>query len=225
MARDSDTDFSRNHSRVPRLASRTYYNVTAPIADSLFRVGALIDGVDPRTERRSTVECLDLAPDDRVLEVGVGTGRNVSFMAQAVGPSGATIGIDMSRAMLNQCAEKPDRVDRESMLVEADALHLPIERNVMDAVLHFGGLTAFRNPAVAIEEMLRVARPKAPIVICDKSLPETRPRSLRQRFQVLLKPQLDRPPPLDVIPLPNDEIWLDWMWDGSMYRLRFENPA
>jgi demethylmenaquinone methyltransferase/2-methoxy-6-polyprenyl-1,4-benzoquinol methylase len=46
---------------------------------------------------------LELAPGDRVLEVGCGTGRNLALLVRAVGREGHVYGVDLSEGMLARC--------------------------------------------------------------------------------------------------------------------------
>src|SRR6266480_3314587 len=54
----------------------------------------------PRGIRPRAVARLNLRPGDQVLEVGCGTGRNLSYLSRAVGPDGRVYGVDISEGML-----------------------------------------------------------------------------------------------------------------------------
>jgi ubiquinone/menaquinone biosynthesis C-methylase UbiE len=60
--------------------------------------------------RRKAVDRLELKSGDRVLEVGRGTGRNLSLLREAVGPEGHIYGVDLSDGMLAEaqrlCVQK-----------------------------------------------------------------------------------------------------------------------
>lgn len=157
-----------------------------------------------------------------VLEVAVGTGDNLPHFDAELDASGAVFGIDITRAMLRQCQRRWRTLESRSTLVEADAAQLPLRSNAFDAVVHFGGLNAFSQRSKAIAEIL--ARPGARIVISDKSLPPDRPRSVRQQLLLKLKPRLALPPPIDLIPLSEEEIEVTWFWDDAAYILAFNKP-
>src|SRR6266545_2677065 len=54
----------------------------------------------PRGIRSRAVQKLELQHGDIVLEVGCGTGRNLPYMQDAVGPGGRILGVDLSEKML-----------------------------------------------------------------------------------------------------------------------------
>lgn len=76
------------------------------------------------------LELLALAPGQRVLNVGVGTGREHTHLAAAVGPSGVAIGLDLSPVMLRltrRCTGSP--------LCKADARAIPFASASFDRLL------------------------------------------------------------------------------------------
>lgn len=221
---DEPSESNRTPNPDQRFSSPTYYDLIAPIEKYLARGTALIDGVRPSEERRFLVETLDVHPGDRILEVAIGTGRNTPFITRRVGPEGELVGIDLSRAMLRRCQANVAKVGTQSMLIEATTSHLPLRSDQFDAVLHFGGMNSFSDRSGAIQEMMRVAKPDSVLVISDKSLPPSRSRSLRERIHARVKPQITTPPPVELIPVSDDQIELTWIWGGSMYLLRFSNP-
>lgn len=208
----------------PDLQSASFYDRTARFAPWLDRVTALVDGVDPAAERRWLLDRLGIEPDHRVLEVAVGTGANGRLLDGRLGLGGAFVGADVSRAALRQCRRRLRPLECRSLPVAATAARLPFGADSFDAVFHFGGINAFEDRAGAVAEMVRVAKPEATVAISDKSLPPDRPRSLRQRALLRLKPRLARPPPVDLVPLPREAVDLAWFWGGAAYCLSFAAP-
>src|SRR3990172_6265215 len=66
---------------------------------------------------------------DVVLEVGVGTGKNLSFH-----PEGArVVAVDLSPRMLRRAASRARRLGKDADLVLADAQQLPFRDDAFDA--------------------------------------------------------------------------------------------
>jgi ubiquinone/menaquinone biosynthesis C-methylase UbiE len=71
---------------------------------------------------REAVELMDIKPQDRILDMAAGTGRNACLMIKKLSPQGEIVGVDISREMVSQfrkkCANYPnvkilhDRIDR-----------------------------------------------------------------------------------------------------------------
>lgn len=119
------------------------------------------------------VDCARLNPDDRVLDVGSGTGV-VSFKAAArVTGMGEIVGIDLSDGMLRKAREKSAQAGRAGSVtflkMDAEALEFP--DGAFDCVLSLYALRHFPRPEVALAEMRRVLRPGGRAVVAVGSGP------------------------------------------------------
>jgi ubiquinone/menaquinone biosynthesis C-methylase UbiE len=99
----------------------------------------------------------------RVLEVAVGTGRNLPFY-----PSEATVsGIELSPIMLAQARRKATELGRTVDLREGDAEHLPYGESSFDTVVCALSLCTIPEPCAAIAEMHRVLVPGGRLLLVD----------------------------------------------------------
>ena len=113
---------------------------------------------------------LGLKPGSRLLYTSIGTGLDLPFLAeQAPLDSLEFIGLDLSMEMLRQCQLKIRRYTRLALRLQANAERLPLAGGAFDVVLHVGGINQFDQPAAAVKEMMRVAKPGARIVIADET--------------------------------------------------------
>ena len=207
------------------LRSRDYYEGRARWYDWGNRISALLRGASDTRERVKAIDHLNLKPGHHVLEVSVGTGANLPLMARHLGPAGRPIGLDISRAMLDMCRRKVRRHALAFDLIEGEAAHLPFAGQVFDAVFHHGGIAEFGDKKRAIEEMMRVARPGAKIVICDPGVPPDRRLPLVSRLLLRLNPPgYAQEPPLDSIPPQARNVHLTWFRGDAWYLIDFVNP-
>ncbi|MFI6932471.1 class I SAM-dependent methyltransferase [Streptomyces sp. NPDC050287] len=98
-----------------------------------------------------------LREGDRVLDAGCGTGRALTPLRAAVGPSGVVLGADLTPAML-QAAVRAGR-DRDGRLLLADVTTLPLRSESLDAVFGAGLVSHLPHPAENLRELARVVRP------------------------------------------------------------------
>ncbi|MCX4834095.1 MULTISPECIES: class I SAM-dependent methyltransferase [unclassified Streptomyces] len=105
----------------------------------------------------SAVAALELRPGDRVLDAGCGTGRALSPLRAAVGPSGVVLGADLTAAMLER-AVRAGR-DTEGRLLLTDVARLPLRAGVLDAVFGAGLISHLPQPSENLRELARVVRP------------------------------------------------------------------
>jgi ubiquinone/menaquinone biosynthesis C-methylase UbiE len=99
----------------------------------------------------------------QVLEVAVGTGRNLPGY-----PAGVTLaGIELSPAMLAIARQRADDLGREADLLHGDAERLPFDDVSFDTVLCALSLCTIPSPVAAIGEMRRVLRPGGRLLLLD----------------------------------------------------------
>ena len=201
---------------------RDFYDGWAPRYDWGIALGAFLRGFSDAAERRKMIARLQLWPGQRVLEVSVGTGSNLSLMAEATGPTGRLIGLDISPGMLRQCVKKSRRAGARVDLVEGEGSRLPFADGAFDAVLHFGGINQFDEKQRAIEEMVRVAKAGARIVIADEGLNPNKRLSLRTRLVARLVPLYAYEPPVDLLPPQVIDVNVTWFRADACYLIDFQ---
>lgn len=108
---------------------------------------------------------LDIKDGDKVLEVSIGTGLNLKYLSK----NASYYGLDISSGMLKKCQKNLKKWGMEAELFLGEAENLPFKDNSFDVVWHSGGINFFNDKAKAIQEMIRVAKPKTKIVIIDET--------------------------------------------------------
>ncbi|MCO8275799.1 methyltransferase domain-containing protein [Actinoplanes sp. TRM 88003] len=99
----------------------------------------------------------------RVLDVAVGTGRNLPFYG-----AGTTIsGIELSPVMLAQARQRAAELGRAADLREGDAEHLPYAEGSFDTVVCALSLCTIPDPRTAVAEMHRVLVPGGRLLLVD----------------------------------------------------------
>ena len=98
-----------------------------------------------------------------VLEVAVGTGRNLTFYPQGVRLSG----IDLSPAMLEIARKRAEELGVDADLTEGDAQQLPFADASFDTVVCTLSLCNIPDDRGAIAEMKRVLRPGGRLLLLD----------------------------------------------------------
>jgi phosphatidylethanolamine/phosphatidyl-N-methylethanolamine N-methyltransferase len=134
------------------------------VYEKLAKVYDVIFGPTLHHGRLVAIERMAIKPDDRVLEVGVGTGINTSLYPT----TGSVTGIDLSSSMLEKARE---RVRREGLrhvrLQEMDAAHLIFADDTFDIVYAPYLVSVVPDPVQVVKEMRRVCKPGGKIVILN----------------------------------------------------------
>lgn len=161
---------------------------------------------------------LNIRRGERVLEVSVGTGANLPLL-----PAGAKLyGLDLSPAMLRQASRHLKEWGTEADLIHGEAEHLPFRSDSFDCVYHIGGLGDFGDPALALREMIRVAKSGTRLLIADEV--DRRTRERRPRISLVKPTDPARPDVLRMLPAGMLDVCYEEVCKGVMYRLTFRKP-
>lgn len=144
--------------------TRRRYDLLAPVYDAL----DLAEHEFKRAQRPRLMRGLS----GRVLDLGVGTGRNVAFY-----PAGAeVVGADLSPGMLARARTRARRLGRPVALAAMDAARLAVADGSFDAVVAAFTFCVLddelQGPALA--EARRVLRPGGEVRILDYAAPRRR---------------------------------------------------
>lgn len=141
------------------------YDRIAPFYDVVEDLACWLKLKSPRRVDREILNGIRVAETDRILDVGIGTGRHICLL----NPKASYFGVDMSLAMLNCCQRKVERRDLDCKLFHGVAENLPFPDNHFDAVLSFGGFNFFDNQRAAMSEFVRVCKNHGRIYIGDET--------------------------------------------------------
>lgn len=121
------------------------------------RIGAAMEA------RLAAVEDLLMAraapkPGEAVLEIGCGTGITTLRLAEAVGPSGHVVAVDVSRPMLEAAQQRLAAVQSVT-LIEADASRAAFDRR-FDLITSRFGVMFFGDPTAAFAHLRGMLTPE-----------------------------------------------------------------
>ena len=139
-----------------------------------------LDGPFERKRYQSMRPVLFEGLSGRILDAGVGTGRNVEYY-----PSSSDVtGIDLSPAMLRRARKRRDAAGRAVELVEMDARNTTFPDDHFDAVVatFLFCVLDYKDQLPALKELGRVCRPGGEIRLLEYGYSQ----NPRQRFVMRL---------------------------------------
>src|SRR3982751_3138702 len=136
----------------------------AGVYDKLAKVYDIIFGPTLHPGRLRAIERMDIQPGERVLEVGVGTGINLSLYPRNC----SVTGIDFSASMLEKARERVARKEMGNVrLLQMDAADLKFADNSFDVVYAPYLISVVPDPIKVADEMRRVCRPGGRIIVLN----------------------------------------------------------
>jgi ubiquinone/menaquinone biosynthesis C-methylase UbiE len=136
-----------------------------------------------RTLTDWTIGLLDLAPTDRVLDVGCGSGMAVGLLAAAAS-DGFVAGVDYSSDMVRQATRRnaTEVVAGRVELRHGDAMGLPYPDASFDVVCAIETFYFWPDPVRGLQEAHRVLRPAGKLAVTLEMSREAGGQTARQRF-------------------------------------------
>jgi ubiquinone/menaquinone biosynthesis C-methylase UbiE/uncharacterized protein YbaR (Trm112 family) len=181
-------------------------------------------GMDEGTGRREITDRLQ-PRGGRVLEVSIGPGVNLPYLMNRP-DVGEVLGLDISLGQLKRCQSYVAKKRWDVDLFLGNGEQLPFQTNSFDGVFHVGGINFFNNKKAAIDEIIRVTKPGARILISDetekgaqgyeKFIPGFKKSFGGKRAAVM--------PPIDLVPLNMLETRVFDVWKGWLYCIEFTKP-
>ena len=154
----------------------------AGVYEKLASVYDLAFGPTLQPGRVRALEQMDIQPGERVLEVGVGTGINLSLYPKAC----RMTGIDFSSSMLEKARERVARGGLQQMrLLQMDAADLKFADDSFDIVYAPYLISVVPDPVTVAQEMRRVCRPGGRIIFLNHFLS---PNLLVSRVERMISP-------------------------------------
>jgi ubiquinone/menaquinone biosynthesis C-methylase UbiE len=134
--------------------------------------------------RKRAIERVDPQPDDRILILGCGTGKDLDYL-----PVDASVtAIDVSESMIRRTVS---RAESRGMDIDArvgDAQSLPFEDDAFDTVLLHLVISVVPDPEALVDEATRVLASDGRISIYDKFIPQgSSPSVLRRAVNPLAR--------------------------------------
>ncbi len=134
------------------------------------RVAALYDLYDAPMELaggRRRRERVISGAEGRVLEVGIGTGRNLAYYREPA----RLIGIDLSPRMLGRASRRVRGTDLGAQLAQADVERLPFADASFDTVTATCVFCSVADPVAGLAEVARVTKPTGRVLLLEHVWP------------------------------------------------------
>jgi ubiquinone/menaquinone biosynthesis C-methylase UbiE len=147
----------------------------------------------------------------RILDVSTGTGRNLPFLLRQVHSNGKVIAMDISKGVLAYAKAKIERKGWKNVeLQRANASYLPYKTGTFDAVIHVGGINTFGEKRRALQEIVRVAKQNAKIVIVDEGIAPEKQKTFFGKFLLRTNALYICKPPTELLPKNVKNLRVTW---------------
>lgn len=190
-----------------------------------FRLGIWSIAFGGTHHKRRWADRLAVSDGAYVLEVGVGNGGNLPFIADVIGKNGRLDGIDISSASLKVAHERMTHKNIRAELVHGNASYLPYKNEAFDAILCVGGFNDFEDKKRAIEEMHRVAKAGAKVVIMDEGIAPDRERTLLGMYILMCMKAFANKPPVILLPEAIENLKVYWIYQRTFWVIEYTKKS
>ncbi len=156
------------------------------VADDYDAVG--VDFFGPMAAR--LVEELGPQPGERWLDIGCGRGAVLLRAAESVGADGEAVGTDISRGMLDRCAERVRDAGAANVRLVEDDAQAPAVDGGFDVVSSSAVVFFLPDPGAALTAWLRLAVPGGRLGILTFAELDPRWQALDALFRPYLPPDM-----------------------------------
>lgn len=101
--------------------------------------------------------------EGKVLEVGIGTGKNIPYYPDHL----EVTGIDFSKNMLEIAKKKAYSLDKKIKLIQMDAQNMKFQDNSFDSVITTCVFCSIPDPIMGLKEIRRVCRKNGKIIMIE----------------------------------------------------------
>jgi phosphatidylethanolamine/phosphatidyl-N-methylethanolamine N-methyltransferase len=146
----------------------------AKVYDHMAPVYYFVFGFSLEGARRRALKFANIKPNEKILEVGVGTGLTFRHLPDGIDFTG----VDLSEKMLDQSRRRAKEQGRDFRLLHMNASKLEFENESFDLVIAAHFLSATSNPIPALSEMKRVLKKDGRILIVNNFQKDGRIKSI-----------------------------------------------
>ena len=122
-------------------------------------------------------------PGETVLDLGSGAGFDAFIAAQAVGPEGRVIGVDMTPEMIAQARENATKAGVENVEFRHGFIEeMPVEDDTVDVLISNCVINLSPDKPAVFREAFRVLRPGGRVAVSDIVLTEPLPPAVAENM-------------------------------------------
>jgi len=122
-------------------------------------------------------------PGETVLDLGSGAGFDAFIAAQAVGPEGKVIGVDMTPEMIAQARENATKAGVENVEFRHGFIEeMPVENDTVDVLISNCVINLSPDKPAVFREAFRVLRPGGRVAVSDIVLTEPLPPAVAENM-------------------------------------------
>ncbi|MDR2952349.1 MAG: methyltransferase domain-containing protein [Treponema sp.] len=201
-----------------RKFSKTY-NKIAPFYDLSAKLFFWLKFGGEFNFRNETLKYIKVNDNDLALETSVGTGADLYYMNK----NAKYYGVDISQGMLKRALKNIKKWNINAELILCEAEKLPFNDNVFDVTFSIGGFNYYSDKAKAINEMIRVSKPRKKIFIVDET--EKTVKNIYKSVPGKNLYNIDKAVmPIDLIPKEMKNVEGKIINKGYLYIVSFEKP-